>query len=50
MSIANAYAGRPGPDPSTLIEFLCKTEADWIDLRRLAEVSYALLNICEGIR
>ena len=28
-----------GHDPSMLIGFLCKTEADWIDLRsRVAEV------------
>ena len=41
-----------GLDPSMLIGFLCKTEADWIDLRlRVAEVSHAMLDICcEGIR
>jgi cysteine protease ATG4 len=37
-----------GLDPSMLIGFLCKTEADWIDLRRrVAEVRK--LNICEDI-
>ena len=31
-----------GLDPSMLIGFLCKTEADWIDLqRRVAEVRVA---------
>ena len=41
-----------GLDPSILTGFLCKTEADWIDLRcRVAEVSHAMLDICcEDIR
>ena len=41
-----------GLDPSILIGFLCKTQADWVDLRRrVAEVSYAMFGICcEGIR
>ena len=35
-----------GLDPSKLIGFLCKTEVDWIDLRRrVPEVSYAMLDI-----
>ena len=35
-------------DPSRLIKFLCKTETDWIDLRRrVAEVP--VLDICEDI-
>jgi cysteine protease ATG4 len=38
-----------GLDPSMLIGFLCKTEADWIDLRRrVAEV--CSLEACEDAR